>query len=156
LATVIIAEAAVGFGAKLDPARAVAAFARDHRAVEQGADLVTGYLAVHDCQVLGDDVRAQRETALRTQAVVVWRIDPAIRHHHVPAAIDVDAVAVGVHRDIVDGHVVATGGEDCEMAAAENRDIAEQNVPAKFQGDGFVAEAARVTLVRAAVGFSSS
>src|SRR5207244_4330965 len=60
---------------------------------------------------------------------------------HVAAAVDVDAVAVGVDGDVVDGEVVDAGEEEAEVSAFEDREITEEDVAAVFERDGFVAYA---------------
>src|ERR1019366_4520229 len=59
----------------------------------------------------------------------------------VAAAIKVQAVAVGVEGDVVNRQVVAAGDENGKMAAVKNRDVADQNISAQLEGDGFVADA---------------
>ena len=113
---------------------------RLHRAVEQRAFLEAGHLAVHDRQVFRDDTPAQRKGAFRAQAVVARRIDAAIGDHRVAAAINVNAVAVGVHRHVVHRQVVAAGDENGKVTAVKNRDVANQHVAAQLERDGLVAE----------------
>ena len=57
------------------------------------------------------------------------------------AAVDVHAVAVGVDGEVVDGEVVDAGEEQAEVAALENREVAEEDVAAVLERDGFVAYA---------------
>ncbi len=59
----------------------------------------------------------------------------------VAAAVDVHAVAVRINFQIVDGEVICSGGENREMAAMQNREIAQRDVAAIFQADGLVADA---------------
>src|SRR5690349_267595 len=60
---------------------------------------------------------------------------------HIAAAIDVNAIAVGVDCQIVDGEVVHTSCEDSEMPAMQNAKVAQQHVSAVLQCDGLVASA---------------
>jgi len=69
------------------------------------------------------------------------RVDGAIGDAHVLAAIDVDAVAVGVDFEVVDSEVVDAGEQEAEMAAFEDGEVAKDDVAAVLKGDGLVADA---------------
>src|SRR5207237_1408476 len=81
--------------------------------------------------------------ALGANAVVVGRIDRAIGDPDILAAVEVDAVAVGVDLEIVAGPVVDSRGEDAEVAAVIDREIAEDDVAAILERDRFVADSGR-------------
>ena len=132
---------AIGFRAALEAAVAVVIRFRLHGAIDERADFETGDHAIHNGHVFRDDIAAERESAFRAKTVVIRRIDAAVGNHHVAAAIDVDAIAVGIHRHIVHGHVIATRGENRKMSTAENGEITEHHIPAQFQRYGFVAQA---------------
>jgi len=57
------------------------------------------------------------------------------------AAVDVDAIAVGVDFEVVDGEVVDAGEQEGEVAALEDGEVAEDDVAAVLEGDGLVADA---------------
>ncbi len=57
------------------------------------------------------------------------------------AAVDVEAVALGVDEEVVEGEGVDAGGEDGEVAAVEDGEVAEQDVEAVLEADGLVAYA---------------
>ena len=103
--------------------------------------VASGDVAVGDGDVVGGAGKAQAVGIFQADAVVPGRVDAAIRDADVAAAVDVDAVAVGVDLQVVDGEVVHAGGEDGEVSAVQDRDIAESHVAAVFQADGFVADA---------------
>ena len=134
-----VAETAARLGAEFDAAVVVPA--GFHRAVNQGALLKTGDLAVHDREIFRQAQFAERIGAFRAKPVVVRRIDAAVGNRRVAAAVNVNAVAVGVHRHVVHGQIVAAGDENGKMAAVKNRDVADENISAELQRDGFVAEA---------------
>src|ERR1019366_7862433 len=134
-----IAEAAARLGAELDAAQAV--FRRLHGAVEQCAFEKAGHLAVDDGEIFRNARFAERAGGLGANAVVNRRIHATVEHGGVAAAIKVHAVAVGVEGDVVNRQVVAAGDENGKMAAVKNRDVADQNIPAQLEGDGFVADA---------------
>ena len=78
--------------------------------------------------------RAQRVIGLQADAVVPGRIDVAVRNAHVAAGIHVHAVAVGVDLQVVDGQVVDARGQNAEVAAVQDRKIAQQHVVAVLAG----------------------
>ena len=80
--------------------------------------------------------------ALEHDGVVVGRIDAGIGDAHIAAGVQVDAVAIGVDRQVVDREIIHAGGQDPEVSAGQNRKIAQRHVAAEFQRDGFVAAAA--------------
>ena len=98
-------------------------------------------VAVGDGHVFGGAGVAQGEGTLGADAVVPRRVDGAVRDADVAAAVDVHAVAVGIDLQVVDGEVVDAGGEDAEVAAFEDREVAKDDVAAVFQRDGLVADA---------------
>ena len=50
-----------------------------------------------------------------------------------------ETVAVGVDLEIVDGEIIDAGGEQPEMAAFQDGEVAQQDVAAILEGDGLVA-----------------
>ena len=132
-----IAKTAAGFGAKFDAA--ITIFRRLHRAVNQRAFQKAGDLTVHNREIFRRANFAERVGAFRAKTVVVGRINTTIGDHRVAATINVYAVAVGIHRHVVHGQIVAAGDENRKMATVKNRDVANQNIFAKLERDGFVA-----------------
>ena len=111
-------------------------------AVEHGAKLVdAGDVAVGDGEVLCGARVAECKGALGADAVVPRRVDGAVGDADVAAAVDVDAVAVGVDLEVVDGEVVDAGGEDAEPSALEDGEVAKDDVAAVLERDGLVADA---------------
>ena len=111
-------------------------------AVEDGAELVAaGDEAIGDGDVARGARVAESVARLGADAVVPGRVDGAVGDADVLAAVDVDAVAIGVDVEIVDGEVVDAGEQQCEVAALEDGEVAQENVAAVFERDGFVADA---------------
>ena len=67
------------------------------------------------------------------------------------AAVDVHAVAVGIDREVVDGKIVDAGKQEAEVAAFEDGKIAQDDVAAVLEGDGFVADPGLLGLVERVV-----
>ena len=89
--------------------------------IEHGAFFVAaGDVAVGDGDVVGGARESQAVGIFQADAVIPGRVDAAIRDAHVAAAIDVDAVAIGIDFQVVDGQVVHAGGQDGEMPAVED------------------------------------
>ncbi len=111
-------------------------------AVDDGAELVAaGDVVVGDGDVVGRANVAKGEAGLGADAVVPGGVDGAVRDADVAAAVDVETVAVGVDEEVVDGHVVDAGGEQGEVAAFEDGEVAEEDVVAVLERDGLVAYA---------------
>src|SRR6185437_16662833 len=108
-----VLEAAVGFGAALDPpGPALDGAGGDGlpAPIEHRAHLVVaGHVAVRNGDALRGAGVAERIRALRANAIVPGRIHGALADAHVAAAIDVESVAVGIDEHVVDGQVVHTG-----------------------------------------------
>jgi hypothetical protein len=51
----------------------------------------------------GGSVVAQGKAGLGANAIVPWRVDTAVGHADAPAAVDVDAIAIGIDLEVVDG-----------------------------------------------------
>ncbi len=60
---------------------------------------------------------------------------------HVFAGVNVHPVAVGINGEVVQGEVVHAGGEDGEVPAVQDGEVAERDVAAAFERDGLVADA---------------
>ena len=138
-----VAEAAVGLRAELDAAGAAAVVADFALAcaVEERAFVVAAHLAVGDGDVFRRAHVSERKRSLRADAVVVGRIDGAVGDADVLAAVEVDAVAVRVDLKTVARPVIDAGGEDREVAAVINGEVAEDDVAAILERDGLVADA---------------
>ena len=94
---------------------------------DDGAEFVgAGDEVVGDGDVVGGAGVAERVAGLGADAVVPWGVDGAVGDAHVAAAIDVEAVAVGVDEEVVEGEVVDAGGEQGEVAALEDGEIAQE------------------------------
>src|SRR5206468_5473250 len=98
-------------------------------------------VTVGDGYVIGGAGESQAKRTLQANAIVPGRVDAAIGNTHVPAAVNVDTIAVGVDRQIIDCQVIHAGGEDCEVSAMKNGEIAQRGVAAILQADSFVANA---------------
>ena len=139
-----VAKAAVRFGAELDPAGHAVAIGsqllrRPVGAVEKRPDVVARDVAVGDGDVLGGARLAERVRALEHDRVVVRRVDGGVRDAHVAARVDVESVAVGVDLQVVDGQRVDAGGEQREMPAVQDGEVAERDVAGPLQGNRLVA-----------------
>src|ERR1019366_6864161 len=143
-----VAEPAVGFGAELDAAGVgnadlwpeLLVSAVQHRPFFPAAADV----AVGDGDVLGLLGAAQCVIGLQTNAVVPGRVHVAIRNADVAAGIHVHAVAVSIDLQIIDRQIVYSRRQNAEVAAVENRKIAQQHVVTVLQADGFVAHSRNV------------
>ena len=141
-----VAVAAVRLGAQFDaPAHPVHLLGHV-RPVEEGAQLVARHQTVGDQDMLAEHGLLQRVRRLQHDGVVGGRVHLRVAHGEVLAAVDVNAVAVGVDDDVVDGADVAAGGDDGEMSAPVDGDVADEHVAAELQGDGLVARADGATL----------
>ena len=105
------------------------------------SSIAAGDVAVGDGDVLSGAGVAEGEGGLGADAVVPGGVDGAVGDADVAAAVDVEAVAIGVEEEVVDGEVVDAGGEEAEVAAFKDGEVAEQDVAAVFEGDGLVADA---------------
>src|SRR5712691_3414119 len=127
-----VLEPAVGLGAKLDSAGRtadiVSVVVSLERPIKKRAFVIAADLTVGDGDVLGRARITKRERALRANSIVKGRVDCAIRNPDVAAGINVDAVAVSVDLQIVDGEVVDAGGENCKVAAMQDRNITNDDV----------------------------
>nr|GFC99306.1 hypothetical protein [Tanacetum cinerariifolium] len=82
------------------------------------------------------------EAAVRLGAALdaAGRIDGAVAHAHVVAAVDVEPVAVGIELQIVNSQVIDARGQQGKMPALPHRKIAQYHVAAQLKGDGLVAD----------------
>jgi len=64
-------------------------------------------------------------------AFVLRRIHRAVGDADIPAAVDVETVAVGVDLDVADGQVVDAGGEENEPAALKHREVFQVHISGK-------------------------
>ena len=99
----------------------------------------------------GRPVVAECKTGLRANAVVPRRVDGAVGDADVFATVDVDAIAIGVDLEVVDGEVVYAGEEQSEVAALEDGEVAEDEVAAVLERDGLVAYSRLLRLVHGVV-----
>src|SRR5581483_7048965 len=138
-------EAAVGFGAELDPARravvAVFLIFALAGAVEERALVVAADLAVGDRHVLGRAGEAEAVGTLQADAVIEGRVDAAIRDAHVAARVNVHPVAVRVELHVINRQVINAGREDGEPAAVQDRDVADHDIAAELEADRLVTAA---------------
>ena len=139
-----VLEATIGFGATLDAAIACETWHIGGellvRAVKHGAQLVGARdVAVGDGHVLGGAVVAESVAGLRADGVIPRGVDEAVGDADVAAAVDVDAVAVCVDGEVVDGEIVDSGEEEAEVTAFEDGEVAEDDIAAVLECDGFVA-----------------
>ncbi len=127
-----VAKAAVGLRADLDAAGNPVLVGRQllgaaQRAVQHRAEVVAADLAAADLHPLGGARDAQGQRALQHDGVVIGRVDLAVSDAHVVAAVDIDAVAVGVDGQAGDRQVVAAGGQHGEMTAAKHREAVQRD-----------------------------
>jgi len=140
-----VAKAAVGFGAEFDAAGAgglVSGPDEFESGVEERALLVAaGDVAIGDRDLIGGAGIAEAERTFEADAVIPGRIDAAIGDANVAAAVHINAVAVGVNLQVVESEIVHAGGQNGEVAAMQDGEIAQGDVVAIFQADGFIADA---------------
>ena len=105
--------------------------------------VAAGYITVGDGHVVGGPRKSKAVRIFQTDAIIPGRVDAAIRDPHVAAAIDIDAVAIGIDLQVVDGEVVDASGQDGEMPAVQDGEIAQGHVAAILQADGFVTNSGR-------------
>ncbi len=79
-------------------------------------------------------------------------VNAAIGDCGVAAAVDVDAVTVGIHGDIVDGHIITAGDEDREVSAMEDGDVADEDVFAKLESNSLIGRIVRPASTRPSAG----
>ena len=104
-------------------------------------DEVVGY-----SHVVGGANVAQRIARFRTNPIVPGRIDRAVGNTYVAATVDVHAVAVGIDDQVIDREVVNARGKNSEVASLQNGEVAQQDVTAVLESDGFVADAGLFSL----------
>src|SRR5262249_10581001 len=109
--------------------------------VEQRSLQITAHKAVGDGDVLSRTSVPQSERTLRADSIVVRRIHAAIRYAHISSAIEVDAVAIGINHEIVDGEVIDASGKNAEVAAMQNRKISQNDIPAVLQRNRLITHA---------------
>ncbi len=147
-----VLEAAVGLGSQLD---ASVEFLRKiwfdfgllglvrwpslPGSVEHGADKIrAGDIAVGDGHIFRGARITQSERAFGADGIVPGRIDAAIRYTDIFAAIDIDAVAIGVDQQIVYGQIVNACGENGEVSALKHGKIPQYYVVAIFQAQSLI------------------
>jgi hypothetical protein len=54
------------------------------------------------------------------------------------AAVNIDSIPIGIDFEIVDGQVVDPSCQNAEVAALQDREIAQQDVVAVFERDGLI------------------
>src|SRR5690348_6730172 len=86
---------------------------------------------------------AQGVGTLGTDGIIERRVNCAVRNPNVAATIKVNAVAIGVQGEIINGEVVHSGGQQAEMSSPQDGEVTQQHVAAVLQCDGFVAYARR-------------
>jgi len=136
-----VAVAAVALSAEFE-ASADPSYGLGHvGAVEQRAALIAGDVTVRDGDVLAEHGLLQCVARLEHEGIVAGGVDAAVGDGHILTAVDVEAVAVGVDGDVVDGSKVAAGHDDGEVSAAVDGDVADGHLSAELQGYGLVAGA---------------
>ena len=140
-----IANVAAGLCADLNAADAsgpIASSAEEQgaiRVVEDGPYGIAGSDgAVGDGYLFGGADDAEAVGALEDDGVVEGGVHRASVDVDVAAGVDVDAVASGVDGEILDGEVVDGRGENAEVAGFADREVAQKDVAATFEGDHLV------------------
>ncbi len=91
------------------------------RPIEQRPFLITARdHAIADRDHLGRARIPQRKRTLQTDAVIPRRIHAAIRNAHIPAAINIHAIAVRIDFQIVDRQVIDARRQNPKMPAMQN------------------------------------
>ena len=138
-----VAEAAIALGAQLDASCGAVTVGSLERvggagAIEERTYVVAADLTVLDEHMLGGFGPSQGVGALEHDGIVVDGVDTATTDDHALATIDVEAVAVGVGRDILDEQVVDSREQQGEMSASEEAHVTYRHVVAIAQGKGLV------------------
>jgi len=130
------------FDASADPVD----FLRNVGAIEHGTHFISRHDAVGDEDILADDWFFECVRALQHQSIVVGAVDFGVGDRGELAAVDVDAVAVGIDEHVVDRGKVASSDDDGEVSAPEDGDVAYEDVSAEFECDGLVAHTDTTTM----------
>ena len=150
-----VPEPARRFRAELDAPRARHAVLAGEvlpGAVEHGAfQVVPADATAGDGHVLGVARMPQAVAGLQADAVVPRGIDGAVGDVHVAASIDIDAVAVRVDLEVVNGEVIDACGQDAEVPAVQDGKVAQRHVAAVLQGDSLVANTVRGDFARVGI-----
>src|SRR5207244_11755202 len=103
-----VLEAAIGFGSKLDTARGTESPVLISKgalisSVEQRAFIVTAHLTVVDSYIFSGPCVTERKRTLRTDPVVEWRVNRAVRDTDILTSVNINTIAVRVYLYVVDG-----------------------------------------------------
>ena len=136
-----VAVSAVALGSQLDASANPVDDLRDISAIEKGAQLIARNHTVGDQDMLAEDGPLQGIRALEHNGVVAGRVHLGVAHGEVFAAVDVNAVAVGVNHDIVDCPYLTSSDDDGKMASPVDGDVTDGHVAAQLEGNSLVARA---------------
>ncbi len=102
-------------------------------AIEEGTVLEAGDLAVGDGHVFGFARKSKCMRTLDDDTVVIRRVHADVGDAHVASGININAVAVGVNLNVVDGEVIHSGGQNSEVAGQQNGNVADGDVAAELE-----------------------
>ena len=133
-----ITVAAVRLGTQFDTSAHPVHLFRHIGTVEEGAQLIPRHDTVGDEDMLAEHRFFQGVRALQHDSVVMRGVHLRIAHGDILTAVDVDAVAVGIDRHIIDRADITSRDDNGEMSTPKDGDITDGDVPALLQGDGLV------------------
>src|SRR5208283_1530157 len=96
-------------------------------------------LTAGDRHIVGRSRNTEPIGAFQTDRVIIRRINTAIRHSDISAAVNIKAVAIRVHFDVAESQVVHAGGKQHEPASLIDREIPQDDIPATLERDCLVA-----------------
>src|SRR5262249_4170075 len=108
------------------------------RTIEKTAHGVAADLASCDGHVIGRARDSQAVGALQADRIIERGIDGAVRDTDIPAAVDVEAIAVRIDFDVADRHVIHAGCQQHEPSTLKNGEVFEVYISTELQRDGLV------------------
>ena len=121
-------------------------FLRDILTTEESAELIACHNTISNEDMFAEHRLLQRIRTLQHNSIVVRSVNFRVANCKILAAIDVNAIAISIDDHIVDGADVATCGDDGEMSASIDGDVADGDVTTEFQGNRLIASAYRTAL----------
>ena len=129
----------VRFRAQLEAAAYPAHRLRNVTAIEQRTQLVTRNHTVGDGDMLGNHRLLQGVGTFQHQGIIARRIDLAVGYGEILAAVDVEAITIGIDGYIIHSAQFASRQDDAEMTATIDGDITNQDVAAELEGNRLIA-----------------
>ena len=133
----------VRLGAQLYPARCpvtirCSAFHWLISAIKHGTHGVTTDNTVADGHIFGSDGFARHIGTFQHDSIVIGAVNHHVTYPHVFTHVYINAIAVGVNAQIIDGQIIDGSSKDPKVSTTINTEIPESNVPAALYRNGFV------------------